>query len=198
MRVIVEQLDRHGDVVDSDVLEGHPVILETRLPLQLVLEDTRGGAVLRYGPHEMNLAVGERARFEIADVRLRFTLLRDRISGGRGRCPYCACELRYLNEVKVGAGAYRSMARDVRRCPRCAIDVVALSQAAAEIGTFVDLARSDWYFVAAPHRCPICTNLLARSRLRTQRGEAHVERCGPCDVVVLHERDREALLGGAD
>ena len=147
-------------------------------------------ARLEYGQFDARLEEGHTIDFGLDGVKLRFSLLPGGVVGGRGACPRCGGSLRQA----LQGGAYRSVARDLKSCGRCGVQVVELRDAGHALGQFSDVTESDWFFVAAPHRCPTCAQLLKRARFRTAKGEAQVERCVACHLVVLDPGDLDALV----
>jgi Zn-finger nucleic acid-binding protein len=165
------------------------------LPLVIVPDVASGSATCWYDGHRRELHPVQPLLFTLPEVRLRLSVSSGttRVAGGVGRCPKCNASLRH----ESAGGAYRSFARDLQHCPACGADVVKLEDADQTLGTFTDATQNDWYWVAAPHLCPSCGELMRRSRLRTARGDAEVERCLPCGLVVLDPADRTRLLDGA-
>lgn len=161
-------------------------------PLFVDPDPARGTAMCFYDTHRRELSPAQPLLFSLPGVRLRLSMLGEQISvsGGRGRCPRCSGTLR---EQAMG-GAYRSFARELRRCEGCRVEIFALADAGETLGQFADVTQNDWYWVAAPHRCPGCGELMRRSRLRTAKGEAEVERCAVCALLVLDDEDRGRLL----
>ena len=202
MRVLVDHRDGQGRHLETRVLAvGQGTTLGppgSPWPLPPLGEHTLtiapsgdGGCVLRYGGHERRLARGASVQFRLETLALQLTLLVDEVVGGAGACPRCGMSLRTL----LGGGAYRSVARDVARCGRCGVSVLDLVDAGASLGQFADRTAQEWYFVSVPHRCPKCTQLLRRSELTTKHGTASVERCEPCQVLVLDDTDQATLTG---
>lgn len=163
-------------------------------PLVIVPEPVSGSATCWYDGHRRELHVVQPLLFTLPEIRLRLSVSSGvaEVAGGLGRCPKCNASLRH----ESAGGAYRSFARDLRHCPTCGVDVVKLEDADQTLGSFTDVTQNDWYWVAAPHLCPACGELMRRSRLRTARGDAEVERCLPCGLVVLDPTDRTRLLDG--
>lgn len=202
MRLLIEELDEGGHAIASRVVEhrdstpfrigptgaGYEV---RRLEVALVVYRRSGGRVmLSYRQHERELTFAESADFNADGVWLRLSLLSGDV-GGLGLCPRCGGTLRQ----SLGGGAYRSVARSIRSCPACGAQILELAEAAMQLGSFVDATSADFFTVVTPRRCPECENPLKRSVLRTARGEAEVERCVRCDLLVLERPDLDLLMG---
>lgn len=206
MRFVIEELAEDGrTVVRREKLESKDRFELSRFaargldfpldqPLVIDPDPGRGTATCRYETHRRELSPAQPLLFSLPGVRLRIAMLGEHVSvsGGRGLCPRCNGALR---EQAMG-GAYRSFARELRRCERCQVEIVELADAGEKLGQFADVTQNDWYWVAAPHRCPGCGELMRRSRLRTAKGEAEVERCVTCALIVLDDVDRRRLLDG--
>lgn len=166
---------------------------ELRLPKPLVVFPAELGARCRYAGHGVWLSPTIPVYFRIPEVSLRLTLETGArsITGGVGRCPRCSSSLR----VQRAGGAYRSFAREVQECAACRVDIVRFDEASQTFGTFVDATANDWFWVATTLRCPSCAELMRRSVFRTARGQADVERCVPCGLVLVDEEDRARLVG---
>lgn len=207
MRFVIEELAEDGVTVvrrenveteerfELSLSAGPTLDFPLSSPLVVQPDPARELALLHYEGHRRHLAPGQPLFFSLPEVRLRLSLVGELgggVSGGRGRCPRCNGTLR---QQSMG-GAYRSFARDLRRCERCQVEIVELADAGEKLGQFADATQNDWYWVAAPNRCPGCGNLMKRARLRTAKGEAEVERCIPCELLVLDDLDRRTLLAG--
>jgi hypothetical protein len=208
MRFVIEELGADGStVVRRSSFDAHlrfevgpnaPREQRFALPSPLVVipdaDDER--AACWYETHTRDLLPVRPLLFTLPQIRLRLSLISASnaaslgVSGGKGRCPKCSSSL----QQRAVGGAYRSFARDVRACGVCHVEVVELDEAGETLGQFSDVTENDWYWVAAPHRCPSCGDLMRRSRLRTRHGEADVERCVPCALLVLDDEDRSRLL----
>lgn len=129
------------------------------------------------------------------DLKLRVDLYPhpDAVPVTRDACPSCGGVLR----SRQVAGAYRSVAREERRCDECQTVVLRLDDAPATLGLFTDHRAADWVLVTVPQRCPRCSRSMLRSVLHSAHGEAEVERCEPCGLVVIEPED-EARLVRAD
>ncbi len=203
VRVHVEVLNELGEVRESHTVEA-PVVtvgggsLDTlrieELPgeaLHILVEPS--GVWVRTGRAEV--AVRETTTFRVTEaLALRITPYpRDAGAAVRGGCPRCGEGLR---DRAVG-GAYRTIARREQGCPRCGATVIELEDAARTLGAFADLSQTDWVAVVVPVRCPRCATTMRRSVFRTACGNAEVERCAECGVVVLDPDDRARLTGEA-
>lgn len=108
----------------------------------------------------------------------------------RGGCPSCGARM----QASLPGGAYRSIARKQRRCTACNTAVLELDDAPNVLGHFTDLNATDWVLVTVAQRCPDCTGTMLRSVLRSARGEAEVERCPQCRLVVIEPDDERRLV----
>ena len=115
----------------------------------------------------------------------------DAVPPVRGACPSCGGP---LSRSQVG-GAYRSVAREEHRCGECGTAVLALRDASSALGQFVDQSASDWVTVTVAFRCPQCTQSMLRAVFRSAHGEAQVERCAGCQLVVVEPEDEARLRG---
>jgi len=208
MRFVIEELARDGRTVVRhssfatqtrfEVGPEAPTERRFQLPSPLVVipDPAHDRAACWYETHSRDLVPVQPLLFTLPQICLRLSLHTvstasvAAIAGGKGRCPKCNASLR---ERAVG-GAYRSFARELSACTVCHVEVVKLDDADQALGQFADVTQNDWYWVAAPHRCPSCGDLMRRSRLRTKHGESEVERCAPCSLLVLDDEDRSRLL----
>ncbi|MBX3246341.1 MAG: hypothetical protein KF901_04085 [Myxococcales bacterium] len=166
---------------------------DLQLPERLLVHEADHGARCRYGEHGAWLSPASPIYFRLPEVGLRLTLeaAGRAITGGKGRCPRCSASLR----TQVAGGAYRSFAREVRECTACRVDIVSFDEAGQTFGTFADVTANEWFWVATTLRCPGCGELMRRAIFRTARGQADVERCIPCGLVLVDEEDRRRLVG---
>lgn len=167
-------------------------------PLVVIPDPDNERAACWYETHSRGLLPVQPLLFTLPQIQLRLSIQTEStasvtaIAGGLGRCPKCNASL----QQRALGGAYRSFAREVRACGICHVEVVELDDAGETLGQFADVTQNDWYWVAAPHRCPSCGELMRRSRLRTRHGDSEVERCVPCAILVLDDEDRRRLLPG--
>lgn len=115
----------------------------------------------------------------------------DAVPKQKNICPSCGDK---LQDEEVG-GAYRSIAREQLRCDTCQTEVLTIYDAPETLGHFSDLTSDDFIQVLAGPRCPQCLQSMLRSTLRSQFGEAEVERCPRCLLVVIEPKDKKILLG---
>lgn len=149
-------------------------------------------ATLRSGPTRHNLR--RRNVFAIDDDTKLHLDLYPRAEASpkvRGACPCCGGG---LTNRQLG-GAYRSIARDERRCATCDVTVLSLRETTSLVGRFADSSAQDWVMVVTAQRCPQCLQSMTQGRLTTDDGSAEVERCVPCNLLVLEPADRLQLLG---
>lgn len=199
---MIEELRANGSAITSRVVEhrdegpieigslGSHYEVPTLEGLLRVFRGSQGRVLLAYLGHERVLSFAESADFRVGGVWLRLSLLSGDV-GGKGHCPRCGGPLRQ----SLGGGAYRSVARNIRSCPACGAEVLELADAALSLGSFVDATSTDFFTVVTPRRCPECEAPLKRSVLRTRHGEAEVERCVRCELLVLERPDLEVLVG---
>lgn len=196
MRVYLEVLGPGGEVRSAHTLDAPVVsvggadddgIYVAGLPEHALEVHVQPGRVaVRTASQEV--PVREATTFRLTDaVALHITPQRTEAGG----CPRCGA---VLHDRSAG-GAYRAIARRERTCARCGTSVIDLEDAARTVGAFADLSRNDWVAVIVPLRCPRCTTTMHRAVFRTARGEAEVERCVRCGVVVLDATDRTRLTG---
>jgi len=202
MRLLIEELDEAGRAIASRVVEhrdstmfrvgpvGSDYEVATLESTLVIYRRSGGRVVLDYAGHQRELSFAEAIDFSVGGVWLRISLLAGDV-GGLGLCPRCGGSLRQ----SLGGGAYRSVARSIRSCPACGAQILELADAAMQLGNFVDATSTDFFTVVTPRRCPECENPLKRSLLRTAKGEAEVERCVRCDLLVLERPDLELLIG---
>jgi hypothetical protein len=178
-------------VVHAGGGEGDDVHIEGLSPFALRLELDGATAILAVG--------GKRVRLEQRWTTLEVGMAIVRIGvyprvgkAVRGGCPRCGGSLSEQHE----GGPYRAVARREMTCEACELSVLELVDAAAAVGAFSQERQGLWVHVAAPMSCPTCLRPMQRWILTTNKGQAEVERCVPCAVVVLDEDDRSRLSGG--
>jgi hypothetical protein len=199
MRVRVEIVDEKGSVVSDGIFDAPLLRIggdesdDIRIAgLPTWAADVRvEGDRVTVTTGKTEYVVQEAMTFHVRDVSIRVTPHPATLPSG---CPRCRAPMR---DHAVG-GAYRSMARREHVCTSCGVTLVELTDAAMSIGAFVDLSRNEWVAVIVPQPCLRCRQLMVRSVFRTDHGEAQVERCPPCGLVLLDPTDRARLAGRAE
>lgn len=204
MRIHLQLLDLEGTILAEGTFESPSLTLSAHLEYAdfvherlrhhdpYFIESDGYHAAIRKGStrHRLRrknlIAIGD-------ELRLRVDLYprADAVPKVRGACPSCGGMMR---TAQVG-GAYRSIAREEQRCGECNTAVIALDDAPATLGRFTDQSASDWVHVTVAPRCPRCTESLMRSVFRSAHGEAEVERCPRCQLVVIEPEDEARLTG---
>ncbi len=204
MRIHLQLLDDHGAVLTEGTFESPSLTISGNPTFaDLTHERLRGVSAYQIASDGYHAVIRNRVGthrlrrknlLRIADgLVLRVDLYPhpDAVPPVRGACPSCGGK---LSTTEVG-GAYRSVAREEQRCAECGTSVLALRDASATVGRFVDQTAGDWVMVTVAPRCPRCTQSMLRSVFRTARGEAEVERCPRCQLVVMDPEDEARLRG---
>lgn len=172
-----------GAPTDDFRIEGLPASAMT-------IEVVDDKAFLCQPGHEWSLAPD--SSYDVAGGELRIVLYGGSpIQPQKGMCPRCGGGLRR----QTLGGAYRSVAQEERICGRCQTSVVAFRAAARTVGLFSAARRTEWVHVTASMKCPECLRPMELQVFRTTAGEAEVERCHRCGLVVFSAEDRRTLSG---
>jgi len=156
----------------------------------IYVSEDASGAYVASGPKRIPLPVGEPRVIDLGLCKLQIGVF-GKTRPGLGACPRCGAAV----SERASGGAYRSMVSRERACVACGTAVLELGAAARSIGAFSERPDTEWVTVTVPMDCPQCGNPLTRTSLRTAYGQAEVERCAPCELIVLEQKDR-AVLGG--
>jgi hypothetical protein len=156
----------------------------------LVVVESADGAWVEGGGARTPLVSNEPLVVRFGRHALRACVYRA-LQAAPGACPRCGGA---IDERSTG-GAYRSMVKRERACAACGTAVLELDEAADAIGEFAERSETEWLVVTAPMSCPECSEPLTRTMLRTAHGQAEVERCAACALVVLDKNDRAVLAG---
>lgn len=197
MRVHIGIVDSTGRVVRGALFEGPVVRIGSDAGAHLQIPGFDGLAVEIHIEPEALVVRSVQGTYELREatvfrlddqIAIRLTPV---VDPATNTCPRCAAPMR---EHAIG-GAYRSMARAEQTCTVCGTSVIELDEAARTIGAFTDLSRHDWLTVVVQIACNRCRTVMVRSVFRTDVGQAEVERCTHCSLVIVDPDDRRRLAG---
>lgn len=201
MRIHLQLLDGSDAVLTEGTFESPVITISAHQTADLRHEDLLETLTVETDGFDSTFqALGrthplrQRNTFRLSDsLTLRIDLYprAEAVRTARGGCPSCGARM----QASLPGGAYRSIVHKQRRCTACDTAVLELDDAPNVLGHFTDLNATDWVLITVAQRCPDCTGTMLRSVLRSARGEAEVERCPRCRLVVIEADDERRLVG---